>query len=312
MTLLTQIQAKKAKQFEGHSGAIYTLEPAHEKHLFFSGSSDNLVVEWDLKTGTNKAVAKLPVKAFSLQYVLERKLLFVGQSTGGVHVIDLEQQREIKLLQLHQQPIFDIKYLEHRRWLFVLGGDGLLSVWNTEDYSLVTSISLCNEKIRSIAFHLENNEAVVGCGDGAIRIIDLNTFDKKRVLQEHLANFSVSTVCYTPDKKYLLTGSRDAHLNIWEVDTGYGLLHRIPAHNYAIYSIVFSPDKKLFATCSRDRSIKIWDASTFDMLLRIDKENHDGHSNSVNKLWWSAYNNHLVSTGDDRTIKVWNIDLKPK
>lgn len=308
--MIKDIQVKKLKELESHRGSIYTLEPSHEKHLFYSGSSDRLVVEWNLKTGSNKAVSKLPAKAFALKYIPERNLLFIGQSEGGIHVINLEQQKEIKLLQLHRQHIFDIQYLEHKQWLFVLGGDGVLSVWEMDTYALVTAIKLCDEKVRSIDFHLDNNEAAVGCGDGTIRIIDLNTLEEKLTLQGHLKNFSVNSVCYTPNRKYLLTGSRDAYLSVWEVATGYKLFNRIPAHNYAIYSIVFSPDHKLFATASRDKTIKIWNVATFEPLLRINKEKHEGHSNSVNKLWWSNYNNYLLSTGDDSKIMIWDIHLK--
>ena len=49
MNMIAQIEVEKSKQFEGHNGAIYTLEPAYEMHMFFSGSSDNLVVEWNMK-----------------------------------------------------------------------------------------------------------------------------------------------------------------------------------------------------------------------------------------------------------------------
>ena len=43
------------------------------------------------------------------------------------------------------------------------------------------------------------------------------------------------------------------------------------------------------------------------MLLRIDKSKNEGHTYSVNKLLWSDFNNYLISTGDDKTIMVWEI-----
>ena len=102
----------------------------------------------------------------------------------------------------------------------------------------------------------------------------------------------------------ILTGGRDAHLNIWDAKS-YTLIKSIPAHNYAIYDIVFSPDAKLFATASRDKTVKIWDAETFELQVRINKENYDGHVNSVNKLLWT--DKYLVSTGDDRAVMVWEV-----
>lgn len=308
MTFIEKVEVEKSKQFEGHNGAIYTLEQAYEKHTFFSGSSDNLVVEWNLKDQEqNLVVAKLPAKALALEYVADKNLLLIGQSLGGIHVVDLNKKEEKKLLQLHQSFIFDIKYLPEKECFWVAAGDGTISVWSINDFSLITVLKLCNKKVRSIAFNKLLKEAAIGCGDGFIRIIDFETFEEKKILKGHTYDFSVNSVIYHTKGKYLVSGSRDAHLNIWDLDNDYALIHRIPAHNYAIYSIVFSPDRKLFASASRDKTIKIWDAETFDLLLRIDRSSHGSHRHSVNKLLWSAFNNDLISTGDDKAIMVWKL-----
>ena len=308
MNMIVQIGVKKSKQFEGHRGAIYTLESADEKNKFFSGSSDNLVVEWNLKDQQqNKVAARLPAKAMALKYIPKINVLLVGQSLGGIHVIDLNKNEEIKLLQLHRQSIYDIQYLPEQECFWVAAGDGTLSVWSVNDFSLVIALKLCDKKIRSIAFSSVLKETAVGCGDGSIRVFDFETYEEKHVIKGHLDDFSVNSVCYHPNGKHLLSGSRDAYLNVWDIEDDYTLIHHIPAHNYAIYSIVFSPDKKFFATGSRDKTIKIWDAENFELLLRIDKMQHEGHSHSVNKLLWSDFNNYLVSTGDDKAIMVWEI-----
>jgi len=154
---------------------------------------------------------------------------------------------------------------------------------------------------------LEQNEAAIGCSDGTISIIDLETFEEKQRLTGHQDKFAVNTVKYHPNKKMLMSGSRDAHLNLWDAGNNYVLIKQIPAHNYAIYSIVFSPDSSHFATASRDKTVKIWNAEQQEVILRISSGEQDGHIRSVNKLLWSNYENYLLSTGDDHTIKVWEL-----
>ena len=91
-TVLTKIEIEKAGQFAGHGAAIFTLESACNAHLFYSGSSDNLIVEWNLKDQQqSKVIARLPAKAMALKYVPDKNLLLVGQSAGGIHVIDLNK-----------------------------------------------------------------------------------------------------------------------------------------------------------------------------------------------------------------------------
>ena len=307
---LGKTKATLINNFEGHKGAIYTLECGSKPHLFYSGSFDNMVVEWDLtKPQKNRAIAKLPEKAFSLKYVHEKKLLLIGNFSGGVHVIDLETNKETKLLKYHKAIIFDIQYVPEKQWFYVMSADGSYSVWDINNYDLITTQKLGEQKLRSIDFCKSRNEAAIGYGDGTIRIIDIDTFKEKNVLKGHMENFSVSTVKFDPTGNYLLSGSRDAHLNIWDINNDYKLIERIPAHYYAIYSIVFSPDGKLFATGSRDKTIKIWNPKKSKPLLTINLENHQGHTHSVNKLIWSNYNDYLISTGDDCAIKVWEISM---
>ena len=65
--------------------------------------------------------------------------------------------------------------------------------------------------------------------------------------------------------------------------------------------------RKLLASGSDDKTVKIWDANEVKLLLTLNSEKHGGHTHSVNKLMWCNYKNYLISTGDDCTIKVWEV-----
>ncbi|MFT5253133.1 MAG: WD repeat-containing protein 61 [Flavobacteriales bacterium] len=307
MKAIKHIEALKIAQFDGHTGAIYTLERAAEPHLFYSCSDDNMVVQWNLQNHEdNHAVVRIPTKAFALKFLPDKNLLLVGNYTGGIHIIDLNEKKEIKLLQVHKQIIFDIQYLPSKECFLAASQDGSFSVWSAKDFSLIKVNQLSNLKLRCIELYVERNEAAIGCEDGTVRIIELDTFNEIKTLKGHDEGFSVNAAIYHPNGNTLITGSRDAHLNIWDVKNEYKLLDRIPAHNYSIYSIAFIDNGRLFATGSRDKTIKIWDSESTELLLRIDRK-LEGHKNSVNKILWSSYNDILLSTGDDRTIKAWNI-----
>ncbi|UPT65618.1 MAG: hypothetical protein M0D57_13875 [Sphingobacteriales bacterium JAD_PAG50586_3] len=123
-------------------------------------------------------------------------------------------------------------------------------------------------------------------------------------LEDH--TMSANCVKYHPNGQFLLTGSRDAHLNIYDVK-GYNLIQSIPGHNFALYSIAFNANATLFATGSRDKTAKLWNAETFEVLQRLSKDTHNAHKNSVNKVLW--VDDYLVTTGDDRAILVWKEEL---
>jgi WD repeat-containing protein 61 len=299
------IKVEKKNAFTGHNGSVYTLDTGDEPHLIFSGSSDRIVTRWNLDTQLNENfAAQFPAIIYAICYIPEKKLLLVGTSAGNIHILDLVKMQEIKILKHHTGPVFSIRYSLETGCFYSTGGDGNFASCSLEQLSLVKLKKLCFEKVRSIDFNYITSEIAVASGDCQVRIFDLHTLDEKNAIIAH--GLSANTVRFSPDGKILLTGGRDAHLNAWDTNS-YTPITSIPAHNYALYDIVFRPDGKLFATASRDSTIKIWDAATFEVLIRINKEKHMGHKNSVNKLIWSTYNNYLISTGDDRAIIIWEI-----
>jgi WD40 repeat protein len=299
------LRIKKIATLTGHSGSVYALDKGTSEYTFFSGSSDKFVALWNLKTfHAEKFAASFPSPVYSLCHIPEKKLLLVGTSAGGIHVLDLEKKEEIKTLQHHTSAVFDIRYSLQTNCFYSAGGDGNFSVCSLDSLSLIKIKKLCDAKARCIDINYPASEIAVASGDCNIHIFDLITLESKNIFSAH--RFSANSLCYSPDGKILLTGGKDAHLNIWQTQN-HRLIKSIPAHNFAIYDIVFSPNASLFATASRDKTIKIWDAKTFELLARINKEKFNGHVNSVNKLLWSTYTNYLISAGDDRAIMVWEV-----
>lgn len=301
------MKAKLNIALAGHEGSVYTLERSGHDDRIFSGGGDRVVSEWDL-TGQKSPRALVSVGAvvYSLCYIPERNGLLIGTSAGHLHIVDLNARKEIHNLSLHGAGIFDIRYHAPSGNFFTAAGDGTIAVGRLDTPSLVERRTLVTgHKVRSIDFHPSGQEAAFACGDGTLRIYALDNFVERLRIPAH--DLSANVVTYEPSGRYLLSGGRDAHLCAWDATTG-SMIRKIPAHNYAIYSIAFSPDHRAFATASRDKTVKIWDAHTIDFRLRIDREQFNGHKNSVNKVLWTRYHDRLVSTGDDRAILVWDVE----
>jgi WD40 repeat protein len=291
----------------GHSGCVYAMDKGFSEHTVFTAGSDRFIALWNLETQqAEKFSASLPAPIYTICHIPEKNILLAGTTTGRIHVLDLEKKEEIKILQHHRGPVFDIQYSIKTNCFYTAGGDGNFAVCDLDTMSLLKMKKLSQEKVRSIDFNDTTSEIAVALGDSNVLIFDLQTLDYKKDFIAHQRAEKIigaNTVRYSPDGKFLLTGGRDAHLNIWKVGS-YELVKSIPAHNWAIYDIVFSPDGTLFATASRDKTIKIWDAKTYQILKRITKENFEAHTHSVNKLIWSSFHNYLVSAGDDRMVMV--------
>jgi WD40 repeat protein len=292
----------------GHEGSVYALERSGREDRVFTGGGDRIVTEWDLSgQEPPRALVSVGAVVYSLCHIPDRNWLLIGTSGGNLHILDLVARRELhNIIVQHSAGIFDIRYHEPTGNFFSAAGDGTIAIGRLDAPSVVERRSLApGHKVRSIDLHPGGEEVAFACGDGTIRIYSLKHFEERLRIKAH--ELSANVVAYESGGKYLLSGGRDAHLCAWNIAEG-GLIRKIPAHNYAIYSISFSPDQRYFATASRDKTVKIWDADAIDFRLRIDREKHNGHKNSVNKVLWTRYRNRLVSTGDDRAVLVWEVE----
>jgi WD40 repeat protein len=303
-----KVDVQKVAHLKGHDGAVYTVNNGKLNNQFLSAGSDRMVVEWSLdELKPEHVLARTPGVIYCTCLIDEFNLLLVGNDQGGIHVIDLEKRAEVRYLLGHSKGVFSLLWNAEQQHIISCGGDGNVVCWDVHDFHYKKSMALCDAKIRAVDYSIKHNAIALACGDNSIRIFDSNTLELKHEWQAHA--MSVNTVCFHPNGRWLLSGSRDAHMNIWDLENDYKLHKQIPAHNYAIYSIAFHPDGKLFATASRDKTIKIWDSENLEFLIRIDNEFHQGHVNSVNSLFWTNYNKYLVSGSDDRSIIVWKIEI---
>lgn len=264
-----------------------------------------MVVLWDHEAPKDgRLMAKVGHSVYALEVDRERNLLVIGHNFEGIHVIDIENQKELWSLNLTNQAIFDIKILGEE--ILIGTADGVITVVDILSKSVKRHIKLSEKSVRVMAISPDQKTLAVGLSDHSIKIFDLDSFQPVQQLQRHTN--SVFALGFSPDGKYLISGARDAHLQIWDGQT-FEHQQAIVAHMFAINYLGFRKDGQYFVTCSMDKSVKVWDANSFKLLKVIDKSRHAGHGTSINKVLWSKYNDHIVSVSDDRTISIWNIEL---
>jgi WD40 repeat protein len=300
-----KIQVNKLSTLTGHNDCIYALTEGPDPRFFYTGAGDGMVVEWDLENPKDgKLIAKLPNSVYALEADKERNLLFIGHNYEGVHVIDLEERKEIWSLKLTDHAIFDIKVFGNE--LYVGTGDGVLIIISLDERSIIKHIKLSTKSIRVMKIAETKLNLAIGLSDHSIKILDLaHDFEPLASLESHTN--SVFGLAYSPDEQILVSGSRDAQLKFWNT-VDYTLSENIVAHLYAINSLYFRQDGKFLVSCSMDKSIKIWDPIHKKLLKVIDKARNAGHGTSINKIIWSTYEGHVISISDDRTISIWQIE----
>ena len=102
--------------------------------------------------------------------------------------------------------------------------------------------------------------------------------------------------------KYLVSGSRDRSIRIWNLDT-QRLIHKpLTGHSASVLCLQFDerPEHDLVVSGGSDCRVILWRFSTGQMIKEIEK----AHSESVLNLRFD--DRYLVTCSKDKSIKVWN------
>ncbi|MBC7417127.1 MAG: WD40 repeat domain-containing protein [Pedobacter sp.] len=297
---------KHLKTLSGHQNPVYAFATSDKEGIFFSAGNDKGVVEWSLKKMAFVMV-KLPVESSVYALHNYNNRLYIGERSGLLTVYDFIAQKIVVQIQAHTKPIFDITTIKGKDELLTTGEDGTVAVWSIKDFEELYRCQISISMVRSMAVSPNESEIAFGSKDHAIYIYNVADYSFKHSLQVH--SLPVTSLAYHPKGKYLISGGRDAKLNVFDLPN-YQLRETINSHMFGVYAIVFHPTLPYFATSSQDKSIKIWDAENFKLykILSLEKS-HVGHSHSVNKIIWSNDGKYLISTGDDRQVMVWEMDV---
>ncbi len=72
---------------------------------------------------------------------------------------------------------------------------------------------------------------------------------------------SITSVAFSPDGRYALSGSRDHTVKLWDVFLGREI-RSFKGHSDVVSAVAFIPRTRLIISGSWDYTLKLWDATT--------------------------------------------------
>jgi WD40 repeat protein len=110
---------------------------------------------------------------------------------------------------------------------------------------------------------------------------------------------SVNALALSPDGRFLVSGSEDVTLKIWDTATG-NVLRTLAGHDQPVLAVAISPDGRWIASGGEDTSVRLWNVVTGES-TRIGS-----HSSAVKNVVFSDDGKRLTSLGNNE-VKVYDV-----
>jgi WD40 repeat protein len=133
--------------------------------------------------------------------------------------------------------------------------------------------------------------------DNSVRIWRAGTGEELFRLEGHTD--AVVSLAFSPDGRYLLSGSIDTSVRLWDLSTGE-LVRRLDGHASGVMSVAFSPDGRHAVSGSQDGAVIVWDLETGEPIRRIR-----GHAGVVHFVGFTEDGGSIWSAAEDGRIRMW-------
>ncbi len=227
-----------------------------------------------------------------------------------VELVTLADRSVARRLGPHRGRVNAIVFSKDGSQLVAAAGEpglfGEARLWNVADGTLVRTIEGHRDAIYAVALSPDGATLATASYDHEAKLWNIADAKLTGTLVGH--NDAVFDVAFRPDGKVIATASGDRTVKLWDAASAQRLA-TLGQPLKEVYSLAFSPDGGRVAAGGVDNRIRVWqvtaEAKENTNPIIYSRFAHDG---AVVKVVYSADGKTLVSTGEDRSVKIWDAE----
>ena len=274
---------REIRRFEGHAEAVSSVCFSPTGRHALSGGWDNTLRLWEVATG--REIRCLEGHGYLAP-------VFVSFAPDGRHVLSGGRDNSLRLWEIdsghvltcfvgHASRISSVSFSHDGQYVLSGSQDGTLQMWdyyvsNLSPWEVDSSQVWCfvghEGDVTAVSFSPDGRYALSGGGDKTVRIWGISDSNTRRFVRNigwevkygqevrRLVGHTdqVSSVCFSPDGQYVLSGGWDNTLRLWEVEYGREI-GRLGGHTGVVNSVNFSPNWRYALSGSDDQTVRLWE-----------------------------------------------------
>lgn len=288
------------RTFSGHESYVYTVCFSPDGEYALSASADFTIKLWNVETGYEIETFRGHYDyVWSACFSPDGEYVLSGGDNGSLHLWDVETSYILRSFAGHDSSIYDVDISPDGKYGLSGSKDNTMKLWDLENGNIVrTYYDTSDYYIYNISFSPDGNR-IASTGGTTLDLWDVETGEL--VHRFSMNKNIIGTFCYSPDGQYILAASYNNELWLWNADT-YKEVMRFDENLETVTAVDISSNNEL-AVASFGEKIYLLDMTTGKQLDILE-----GHTETIIDVCFSPDGKHVLSSGQDFTLKLWQIE----
>jgi WD40 repeat protein len=313
------IEVRTLRRQEGNAaGTVNSVAFSPDGRYALVGSSDNTARLWEVETGKEIHLLTTSTGAVvSVAFSPDGRYALTGGSNNTARLWDLTSRNEVRTLSapFSQQflsiirTVNSVTFSPDGNYALVGSSDNTARLWEVGTGRVVRTFGApvdgTASTVNSAAFSPDGRFVLTAGNNKLPQLWEIATGKAVRAFVLPLgspalspSSNTVNSVAFSPNGRFILTGSLDRSARLWDATTGQ-VMRAFIGHTNSVTSVAFSPDGRYALTGSADFTARLWDATTGQVVRTFI-----GHTNSVTSVAFSPDGRYVLTGSADRIAQL--------
>jgi WD40 repeat protein/tRNA A-37 threonylcarbamoyl transferase component Bud32 len=301
---------EETHHLRSHNDKITAAAFLPDSSRLLTASNDKTVAQWDPREGKDllPLTLKHPTAVLSLAVIPGRRQALTSCADRSVRVWDVDTARQDGSLPVAGDVNGIAVSADGRRAITVNSEQRTVRLWDIESRREILvaqgkdrlgaflDLNRTRGQLWTAVFSPEG-DAILTVGGTDARLWDMQNGAERMSFSP---NGIVASAGFSPDGRWMVTGSWDNAARVWDVASGKAVMKLEGQHTGYVNTAVYSPDGSLILTASDDRTAVLWNARTGAILTVLR-----GHGDRVRSTVFSPDGTKILTASNDKTVRLW-------
>jgi translation initiation factor 3 subunit I len=284
--------------YHGHVGAIWTVDVEPTSTMIATGSADNTIRLWEVKTGRCLKVWEFPTAVKRVEFNEDgTKLLGVTEKRMGYlsNIVVLDINPDVNAEQSEERVmtiVCDESKATVAGWSYmskyIIAGheDGSISQYDAKTGDLLDNVPIheLNNPIVDLQWSTDRSYCITACKDKTSKLISAKDLT---VIKTYVADTPLNSATMTPKKDFVILGGGQAAMDVTTTAARQGKFEarfyhkifedeigRVRGHFGPLNTVAADPTGKSYASGGEDGYVRVhhFDKGYFDFLYEVERE----------------------------------------